>query len=57
MTEEHLVFTETERTLDRLNMVLRARHSLMVDEVRKVTAAIHELAEAIQNKQRKEPRP
>ena len=48
MTEEHLVFTETERTLDRFNMVLRARHSLMVDEVRKVTAAIHELAEAIQ---------
>lgn len=57
MTEEHLVFTETERTLDRFNMVLRARHSLMVDEVRKVAAAIHELAEAIQNKQRKETRP
>lgn len=51
MTEEHLVFTETERALDRLNMVLRARHLLMVAEVRKVAAAIRELAKVIQNKQ------
>lgn len=48
MTEEHLVFTETERAMDRLNQVLRARHHLMMDEVRKVAAAIRELTEAIQ---------
>ena len=40
---DHLEFTETEQALDRLNQVLRARHHLMVDEVRKVAAAIHEL--------------
>ncbi len=48
MTEEHLVFTETERALDRFNTVLRASHHLMVDEVRKVAGAIRELAKAIQ---------
>ena len=57
MTEEHLVFTETERALDRLNMVLRARHSLVVDEVRKIAAAIRELSKVIRSKQRKETRP
>ena len=50
MTNDGIHYTETERAIDRFNQQSRARHLLMVIEVRKVATAIRKLAKVIQSR-------